>query len=344
MPLRWGICGSGLICNDFTNALRLDTTETHAIMAVGASSQDKAEKFLQSHELTSAKAFGSYTELYNDPEIDVVYVGLVNHMHKAAVVEALNAGKHVLCEKPLGLNVSETQEMISVAKKHGKFLMEGFWSRCFPAYHQLRKELDAKTIGDAKILMAQLSYPQGYGHENKMKPEFGGGVLMSVGCYPVMLANFVFREKPSSVVATGFLNDTGVDDTISVTLKYSNNRMAQLMSSGLVETGHSAVIHGSNGKHIKIPHHMWCPTDLEVAEEKMCFPLPENTRDLHFVFPGGAGFVYEANCVASCIVKGKKECEIMPWSDTLEIAETCQEIRRQIEVKFPQDNVGQTQN
>ena len=91
--------------------------------------------------------------------VDVVYIGLINSMHKSTVTEALNSGKHVLCEKPLGLNVSQTEEMIETAKRNRRFLMEGFWSRCFPAYSELKKQISQGAIGEPKLITASFGYP-----------------------------------------------------------------------------------------------------------------------------------------------------------------------------------------
>ena len=120
--LRWGIIGAGNIANDFSIALKTLPSESHRLVAIGSRSLEKAEKFANLFNIP--KFYGSYQDLLDDDEIDIVYVATVNHTHKPVVLQAVEAGKHVLCEKPLAVNVREAQEMIQYAREKQVFLME----------------------------------------------------------------------------------------------------------------------------------------------------------------------------------------------------------------------------
>lgn len=146
MALKWGILSCGKISSDFVAALTAYTEDQHKVVACAARSLDSAKEFATKFGIP--KAYGSYHDLVSDPEVQVTYVGSVNNQHLALVKLALNNGKHVLVEKPIGINVREAKEMVELAREKKLFLMEAIWSRFFPAYYRLREELAKGTIGD----------------------------------------------------------------------------------------------------------------------------------------------------------------------------------------------------
>ncbi|CAI9620713.1 unnamed protein product [Staurois parvus] len=138
----------------------------------------------------------------------------------------MEKGKNVLCEKPLAMNLTEVNELISAARKHNVFLMEAFWSRFFPVYEKIRSLLNQKALGEVKIVRAEfgvnlLHVPR------SVEKELGGGALLDIGCYCIQFALMAFGgEKPESITAKGFLHETGVDETVTVILQYSGKRQA----------------------------------------------------------------------------------------------------------------------
>jgi len=248
--LRWGILGCGNISGDFTQAVMLHGREANVIKAVAASSSlDRAEEFLQHYQLNKyfgpdVKAYGSYSELLADPRIHVVYVGLLNHQHKEAVLQALRAGKHVLCEKPMGVNAKEVRETVSEAKQRGLFLMEAYWSRFFPAWQAVGESLG--QIGGAQCVVADFGCS--IHAVNKTQLDWGGGYLLATGCYLHMLASYVFRtadghpQRPTRIHAVGqLLEEQGTDAWANVTLEYEGGKKQAERSALLHRPGHHSL-------------------------------------------------------------------------------------------------------
>uniref|UniRef100_A0A914W4N8 Trans-1,2-dihydrobenzene-1,2-diol dehydrogenase n=1 Tax=Plectus sambesii TaxID=2011161 RepID=A0A914W4N8_9BILA len=336
---RWGVVGCGMISEDMASAMKLLPEEEHTIVAVGASSLDKAQKYVDKFSLSDATAYGSYSEVYANKDVDVVYIGLLNTQHKDAVLEALEAGRNILCEKPLGLSVKEVREMIDKAREKKVFFMEAYWSRFFPVYKKLKEELKEKSIGD--VMLMQGDYGIDGTLPRQVELELGGGFLYDIGCYLVQLALLAFNhDKPELITAVGWKRD-GVDNAGSVTLKFSGERMAQLLYNGNFYMKNQAVIYGTKG-HLLIPEEFNHPETLTkyVKEpnektETNKWPIP-NKEGLHFNFGHSNGLCYELAAVRECLLKGLTECPEVPWEESITIAEILEEVRLQLGVKYPQ--------
>jgi len=331
MQLRWGICGAGRICQDFVNAVRLLPQSEHQVTAVAASKSERAESFATANKIP--KSYGSYEELMKSSDFDIVYIGVVNGFHKQMVLLALNNGKHVLCEKPIGVNADEVEEMVHLAKEKKLFLMEAYWSRFFPVYKLLRTELDKGSIGQPKLVQANFGFPL---NSDVLSKELASGTLLGVGCYCTMLSMFVFKEKPLKILATGFFNKYETDDTASVTFTYSGDRMFQFLQSASLNLENKAIIYGTQGQ-ISLPSFFWCPTDIVTSSGPQTFPLPSHGDNIKFNYPHSEGLAYEAQCVRDCIVSGKTECPLMPLNESITMAEINDEIRKQLGVRYEQD-------
>ncbi|PNF41390.1 hypothetical protein B7P43_G14417 [Cryptotermes secundus] len=152
MATRWGIASAGKISHDFVTALGTLPPDEHHVVAVAAQELDRAKAFATEHNIPIA--YGSYEELAKNPDVEVVYIGAINTLHLDIGKLMLSNGKHVLCEKPLTVNLKQTKELINLAKEKQLFLMEAVWSRCFPAYDALKKELEAGTLGEVLQVIA----------------------------------------------------------------------------------------------------------------------------------------------------------------------------------------------
>ncbi|KAI1695401.1 oxidoreductase family, NAD-binding rossmann fold domain-containing protein [Ditylenchus destructor] len=314
-PLRWGILGCGLISGDFVRAMNScrHANEVHGVAA--ADSLERAiifrdKHFTDEHKKRLVKCHGSYEELLARNDIDVVYIGVANHVHKSAVVQALNAKKHVLCEKPFAVNAREVREMIEAARRNQRFLMEAYWSRFFPVFEHMRHEA-LESIGGAQVVTCDF----GINVERvKNTPlEQGGGYLLANGCYAVMFAQFAFGgERPKEIVATGNLDDKGIDIWANVVLKYSNDRIATVFYHGLQVTPCQASISGTKG-YLKLPEFFWCPSKLEIKRQSdqtansttLEFPLPKTEHT--FFYPNSVGLCYETDHMYECLRDGKSE-------------------------------------
>lgn len=146
MQLKWGFVGTGRICQDFCLALLTCDPQEHAIVAVGSRSREQSAKFVSEFSLGDhVRTYGSQEEVFQDSNVDIVYIGTIEQVHRDLCIKALQQEKHVLCEKPLALNEAEVLEMFEAAKKSKKFMMEAIWSRFFPVYDHLRDAV--KQIG-----------------------------------------------------------------------------------------------------------------------------------------------------------------------------------------------------
>ncbi|KAM9347752.1 trans-1,2-dihydrobenzene-1,2-diol dehydrogenase-like [Symphorus nematophorus] len=334
MATRWGICSAGKISHDFCVALRTLTPKDHQIVAVAARDLQHAEEFAKKHNIP--RAYGSYDELAKDPDIDVVYVGTIHPHHLTTGKLFMNAKKNVLIEKPLAMNSRETQELITAARDNSVFLMEAIWTRFFPVSLEVRRALGQGELGNVQFVRADLGAP--LTHVPRLaEKKLGGGALLDLGIYCLQFVFMVFNgERPESIQATGERIDTGVDGTVVLVLKFSENRLAVCTCSITMMLACDAVITGTKGT-IKVPHHMWCPTALEVNGKEMQFPLPE--ADMQLNFTNSTGLRYEAEEVRQCLLKGLKESPGMPWAHTSLIAEVIDEARRQLGVTYDQDDV-----
>lgn len=148
MALRWGVAGAGSVSRDFASVVESLSSDEHRIVAVAARDLSRAEEFAQCFDIPTA--YGSYLELARDPNVEVVYIGVLNHKHLEVSLLMLEHGKHVLCEKPLCLNEKQARQLIECAKQKNLFLMEGIWSRFFPSYKYIREQIEKGKLGEVE--------------------------------------------------------------------------------------------------------------------------------------------------------------------------------------------------
>lgn len=331
MATKWGCLGAGKISNDFFTAVKDNLpAEEHEFVAIAARDQKRAQALAD--KLGFKRAYGSYDEFINDPEVKIVYVSTINHVHAEQCIQLMNAGKNVLCEKPMTLNLKDAKRVLESAKKNNVFFIEGMWSRFFPVYAQVRKELSQQTIGKVKLLRAEFCMPIA-GVERVRDLELGGGGLIDIGCYLVSIACMVFGEMPKSVTAVGNLFSTGADENACIILKYNDGAMANLMYHTSACVGeNTAVIYGDKGK-IQIGSPFWCPTTITTPSGSYEFPLKVGDYN----YGNGAGFQYEAAAVRNALASGAKETEEAPHGQSIMIVALMDEVRRQLGVKYAVD-------
>ncbi|XP_037553492.1 trans-1,2-dihydrobenzene-1,2-diol dehydrogenase [Nematolebias whitei] len=332
MATRWGICSAGKISHDFTVALKTLPAEDHQVVAVAARKLEDAQEFANKHGIP--RSYGSYEELATDPNIDVVYIGVIHPYHLKTCLLFTNAKKNVLCEKPLAMNTREVKEILDSAKKNNVFLMEAVWTRFFPVSVEIRRLLAHGELGEVKMVRSEFGVSM-MDVPRATQKELGGGALLDIGIYCLQLVCMVYNgEKPESIQATGVCLETGVDEAVIVSLKFSKNRMATFTCSMGVQLPNEAIIAGTKGT-IKVPFPMWCPTSLVVNGKETQFPLAEPSLPLNFL--NSTGMRYEAEEVRQCLLKGLQESAVMSHADSLLLAEVEDEIRRQVGVVYSQD-------
>lgn len=217
--LRWGIMGSAQIATG-TVMPAIVESESGVIEAVASRTPDRSEEIAR--EFGIAKAYGSYVELLADPDVDAVYIPLPNHLHSEWVVRAAEAGKHVLCEKPLALGEAEAKRMINACREAGVHLAEAYMYRHHPRLSSLREVIDSGEIGELRAIRGVFTYNAAEEEDNiRFHADWGGGSLYDVGCYPLSAARLLFGQEPEAVTVHGMFSEQhgGVD----------------MMASGLVE-------------------------------------------------------------------------------------------------------------
>jgi predicted dehydrogenase len=314
---RWGIAATGGIAAGFAQALR--ETEGAELVAVCSRSQERADAFAREHGI--ARAHGSYEALAEDADVEVVYVATPHSRHCADAIRYLEAGKHVLCEKPLAVSQREAARMVATARAHDRFLMEALWSRFLPAYRALDRVLAEGRIGEVRLLEADFGFPARFDPAHRLfAPELAGGAMLDLGVYPVQLAHLVLG-RPDEVGAVGHRGTTGVDEQAAAVLHHAGGALSVVKAAIATSMGCTATITGTEGS-ILLPAFMHCPEWITVrtaeGEERIETPIE------------GQGLRYQVPEVHRCIAEGLLESPVMPHSESCEIAGTLDAILEQI--------------
>ena len=216
--IKWGILGPGRIANSFAKGLK--SLPDASIVAVGSRSKERADTFAREYGI--AKSYGSYQELANYPEVDIIYIATPHPNHKESALLCLKAGKAVICEKPFTVNAAESEELIKFAREQKLFLTEAMWTRYLPASIKVRELLSAGIIGDIKIVKADSGFICGWDTKSRLlNPELGGGALLDIGVYPISYASMIFNAaEPIKIVSIANIGVTGVDEDFSTIIGY----------------------------------------------------------------------------------------------------------------------------
>jgi predicted dehydrogenase len=197
-PVRWGILGAAAIA---VHKVIPAMQQGRRLDVVAIASRDPVKARAAADALGIARAYGSYEELLDDPQIEAVYNPLPNHLHVAWSIRAAEAGKHVLCEKPIGLTAAEVRQLLAARERTGVQIGEAFMVRTHPQWLAARQLVDSGRIGTLRLVNGHFSYFKRDAANIRNRIECGGGALLDIGCYPVTLSRFLFREEPTRVVA-----------------------------------------------------------------------------------------------------------------------------------------------
>ncbi len=322
--IRWGILGTGWIAGEQTNDL---LKNGFTVTAVGSRTIESAAAFASKFGIPNPH--GSYEELVADPEVDIVYVATPHPMHHHDALLALNAGKHVLIEKPITLNAAEAKELVDLAEAKHLVLLEAMWTRFLPHMIRIREIISSGLIGQVRTLIADHTQflPKDPQHRIN-NPDLGGGALLDLGIYPISLAWDVFG-KPATIQANAAKTaSTGVDRQTAIILGYDDGQQA-LLSCALDTAGpNTATIIGTEG-WIDIESVFYTPTTFTVRDSQQkvieTFQQPVSQRGMQFQ-------AWEAE---RRIRDGLTTASVLPPSESVQIMETLDEVRRQIGLVYP---------
>ncbi|MEL7147776.1 MAG: Gfo/Idh/MocA family oxidoreductase, partial [Bacteroidota bacterium] len=224
---NWGIIGPGKIARKFASDLQL--LENAVIYGVASRDLGRARSFAASYH--TAVAYGDYHQLISDKKVDIIYIATPHAMHKALTVSCLEAGVPVLCEKPIGLNFTEVEEMVQLAREKQVFLMEALWTACLPHFLFVKSLVDQQRYGAVKKLISDFGFEVPYNPESRLfNRSLGGGSLMDIGIYPVFAAVSLLGV-PSSLNAEAIMTETAVDSEMKAVFTYVDGKTAELLST-----------------------------------------------------------------------------------------------------------------
>tara|TARA_R110000796_G_scaffold88850_7_gene192150 strand:- start:27385 stop:28368 length:984 start_codon:yes stop_codon:yes gene_type:complete len=320
--IRWGILGLGSIAHSFIKDLLL--VNDAELTAVASRNIDKAIEF--STQYNSKYAFGSYEELFKCEEVDVIYIATPHSFHADIAIEAMNFKKHILCEKPMGVNLAEVTKMINTAHENGVFLMEALWSRFNPTIQKVKELIDDDVIGDVRYIHADFAFPALHRDEENrlLNPNLAGGSLLDIGIYPIFLS-YLLLGKPENILASSKMYKTGIEMQTSMVFDYAEAQA--ILYSGLnSKSKMEAEISGTKGAIFLDPqwHHAQGYT-LEIDGNKTHFDLPTT----------GKGYFYEINEVHLCLRENKLESNLWNHQNSRDLIELLDSIRTKTNVKFP---------
>ncbi|MDQ6620260.1 MAG: Gfo/Idh/MocA family oxidoreductase [Pseudomonadota bacterium] len=241
--LRIGVLGAAKIARLFVDAVR--PSRKVLVAAVASRDLERAADFAREHGI--AKAHSSYETLLVDPSIDAVYVPLPNNLHAKWAIAAADAGKHVLCEKPLAATAAEAMTIFEAARRNGVYIVEGYPYRAQPQTLKLRELLVAGTVGNLQLIQASFGFPLTDPANIRMNPALAGGALMDAGSYPVSLLRMVTNSVPARVHALAQWSPSGVDVTTLASLQYASGLLAQISCSFATARHRHAFIAGDAG-------------------------------------------------------------------------------------------------
>jgi len=227
-PLRFGILGAARIAPMALVRPARRVPEA-SVLAVAARDPDRARRFASRHGIP--RVHESYAALLGDPDIDAIYNPLPNALHAPWTIRALEAGKHVLCEKPFAASVAEAESMAAAAERTGRVLVEAFHYRYHPLFTRLRTILDSGEIGDVLHLEAHFCFPLPRPSDIRFSRDLAGGALMDAGCYTVHLLRHLASAEPEVVTARAFWTRGGVDRALAAELRFPGGRSARLTCS-----------------------------------------------------------------------------------------------------------------
>jgi predicted dehydrogenase len=319
---RWGVAGPGGIAARFADGMRF--VDDGRIVAVASRSLERADAFADRFGIDGR--YGDYAALADDPEVDVVYVATPHTRHEADTLAFVEAGKHVLCEKPFALNARQARRMVEAARARGVFLMEAMWSRFLPAYRALGEVLDTGRIGEPLLVEADFGFRLPVMAEHRLfDPRLGGGALLDLGVYPVQLCSLVLGA-PDRVVADGAVGETGVDEQVAAVLHHSGGTLGVVKAGIRAGMACGARISGSEG-WVDLPPFMHCPDWIGLSG-------PNGTERIDGAYEGD-GLRFEIAEVHRCLAAGLAESPHMPLNETLSIAGTLDAIRAQLGLVYP---------
>jgi predicted dehydrogenase len=322
-PLRWGVLGTGWIAERFVRSVTRHTRQR--FVAVGSRDAERAKEFASVHNV--ARSCGSYEDLVASRDVDIVYVATVHNAHWPCARLALEAGKHVLVEKPLALNAAQAGEMAQLATDAGLFCGEALWTYFLPKFDVVRQLLDDGVLGEIRTVMADHGVHFTPDHRI-MRKELAGGPLLDLGTYPVSFARWVLGRL-DCLSAVGQWHEAGVNGQLCAILCDQSGNEAVVHTTICSDTPTQAALGGTLGS-LTIPGPFYTPGDFVVRSYERAEPLVfSEERVAHWAL------YYEAAAAARSVSSGETEFSAWPLDDSIETVRLMDSIRSRCGIVFP---------
>ena len=292
-PLRWGILGTARINRMLIPPLRV--SPDNRLVAVASRDLARGEAYAREWEI--GRVHGSYEALLADPEIDAVYIPLPNHLHAEWTIKAARAGKHVLCEKPLALTVADVDAMVEACREAKVVLAEGFMYRHHPQTLKVKQLLDEGAIGTLRYLRGAFSFELTRPNDVRLRPEWGGGCLWDVGCYPVSFARLLVGQEPLAVFGSQVLGPTGIDETFAGQAVFPEDVLFQFDAGFRSPSRAEMELSGTKGS-LRI-HHPWRPEQ----DHPLLLSRDGGSEEIHV--PGEDRFLLEIEDLCAAVRSGR---------------------------------------
>jgi predicted dehydrogenase len=296
--IKWGILSTASIGLEHVIPA-MKNADYGEVYAIASRNYDKAKAAAEKMDIQ--KHFGSYEELLEDDEIDAVYIPLPNHLHVPWAIKCLEAGKHVLLEKPLALNSDEAQHLLKESLKHPDLkIMEAFMYRHHPQWIKAKKLVENGSIGKVKTILSSFSFNDDNSNSIVNNKDYGGGSLMDVGCYPISLSRFIFNSEPEKVLGSiEYHPEFGVDSVASAILKFKEGT-SSFFSSIQLEEKQQAQIFGTKGIiEFHIPFN-------PIANKPSKIFLHKNSKTEEIVFDACDQYTIQADLFSLSILNNTK--------------------------------------
>jgi len=293
--IRWGLLSTARINRSLIAGVR--ASRRSRLVAVASREQSKAQEFAQKWDIPAA--IGSYEAMLADPQIDVIYNPLPNHLHAEWTIKALEAKKHVLVEKPIALSVSDVHAIADAARKNNRVAAEAFMYRHHPQTLKVQEMVGAGELGEVRFIQGTFSFVLDRPNDIRWNPDFGGGSIWDIGCYPLSYTRMITGRLPIAVHGFQVLAPSGVDLTFSGSLQYSDDVLAQFHSSFGLPYNTFMEIQGTKGSLM-----ISSPFKPESANVSMHLKREDGQKE--YRFPPRELYLGEVEDIENAVLDGKK--------------------------------------
>jgi predicted dehydrogenase len=338
-PVRWGILGTGKIARVVAGALA--GSRTADLVAVGSRTPERSRAFADEFSLSGTHDV--YDRVIEDREVEVVYVATNHPDHREWATRAADAGKHLLCEKPLAVHRGDAEAIVEAARRNDVFLLEAFAYRCHPQTARLLELLRSGTIGRVRVIDAAFGYDAGPDPGNYLLVhELAGGSILDVGCYPTSMAHLIARTElgtatePADVFGVAEVGPEGVDHSASAVLRFEGGPIARVACSIQVDLESSLRVFGTQGR-ITVPS-PWLPGRIggraEIQVQRLGWDV-----EVQRIEADADEYLLEVDAVSEMVRAGERSPAVMPWEESLANMATLDRWRASAGVRYAQDEV-----